>query len=130
MVMPRMNWIAAVLSAAFSLIASFTLAAEPSPIGNWQVTTGQARFAVSSCDGGLCAELIWLRSDVRTSKNLAYMNRYIVRGGQPKGPGQWAGNIVFEGKTYKSTMKLVSAKLMTLRGCAGILCRTYKLNRI
>jgi uncharacterized protein (DUF2147 family) len=87
---------------------------------------------VTSCGGAgqLCAKLVWLRSDARSLVNLAFLNKYVVRGAQPTGKGTWAGNITLNGNSYAGTMKLVSKNFMTLKGCSGILCQTYEFTRI
>jgi uncharacterized protein (DUF2147 family) len=131
MMMTRtLHWIAATVFAALSITPA--LAAGTSPVGNWQVTTGEARYTVTSCGGGqqLCARLTWLRSDARTDENLALLNRYVVKGAQPSGANTWAGNVVFNGHSYDGTMKMVSKNFMTLKGCSGILCQTYEFTRI
>jgi uncharacterized protein (DUF2147 family) len=107
------------------------IAADPSPVGSWQVTTGEARYKVTSCgSGALCAKLIWLRADQRTSEKVAFLNTYVVKGARPAADHQWAGNVVFEGHSYDGTMTLVSKNFMTLKGCSGILCQTYEFTRI
>ena len=123
-------WIAAMAFAAFSISPAF--AAGASPVGNWQVTTGEARYTVTSCGGGmqLCAKLVWLRSDARTVDNLALLNHYVVEGAQPTGADTWAGNVVFNGHSYDGTMKMVSRNFMTLKGCSGMLCQTYEFTRL
>jgi uncharacterized protein (DUF2147 family) len=123
-------WIAAVLAfAAFSFSPAF--AGGPTPVGTWQVTSGEARYTVTSCGGGqLCAKLVWLRSDARTADNLAALNKYVVRGAAPAGGGKWSGNVTFNGHSYDGTMELVSKNYMTLKGCSGMLCQTYEFTRI
>ena len=124
-----MNWIAALAIATLSTAPA--LAAGASPVGTWQVTTGEARYSVTSCGGGnLCAKLVWLRSDARTADNLALLNKYVVRGAEPAGGGKWNGNVTFNGHSYDGTMQLVSKNYMTLKGCSGILCQTYEFTRI
>ena len=125
-----LHWIAATVFAALSITP--VLAAGTSPVGNWQVTTGEARYTVTSCGGGqqLCAKLVWLRSDARTKDNLALMNKYVVRGAQPAGKGTWTGNLTMNGNSYAGTMQLVSKNYLTLKGCAGVLCQTYEFTRI
>jgi uncharacterized protein (DUF2147 family) len=133
MMMTRtLKWIAAACFAALSTAPSLALAAGgASPVGEWLVTTGEARYAVSSCGGGsLCAKLVWLRSDARTEDNLALLNRYVVRGAEPAGAGKWAGDVTFNGHSYSGTMRLVSKNFMTLRGCSGMLCQTYEFTRV
>ncbi|HVX74297.1 MAG TPA: DUF2147 domain-containing protein [Devosia sp.] len=126
-----LSWIAAAALAILSVGPTFA-AASASPVGQWQVTTGEARYTVTSCGGGgqLCAKLVWLRSDARSQDNLALLNKYVVRGAQPTGNGTWAGNVTFNGNSYAGTMKLVSKNFMTLKGCSGILCQTYEFTRI
>ncbi len=119
--------------AAFCFAALSTLpalAASASPVGQWQVTTGEARYAVTSCGGGLCAKLVWLRADQRTGDKAALLNHYVVRGAQPQGDGKWAGDLKLNGQTYSGTMEMVSKNFMTLKGCSGILCQTYEFTRI
>ena len=104
----------------------------PAPVGSWEVTSGEARYRVTTCGdtGELCAKLIWLRDDERTEENLAVLNKYIVRGAEQIDANEWAGNVVFDGKAYDGTMTLKSTNYMTLKGCSGIFCQTYQLTRI
>ena len=124
-----LSWIAATAFASLSIGPSLAASAT-SPVGQWQVTTGEARYTVTSCGAGLCARLVWLRSDARTKDNLALMNKYVVRGAQPAGNGTWTGNLTMNGNNYAGTMQLVSKNYMTLKGCSGILCQTYEFTRI
>ena len=128
--MPRTHWVAATLFAAFSLLPSLALSAGPSPIGTWQVSSGEARFAVANCGGGLCAKLVWLRNDARTEENLALLNHYLVRGARPQGDGKWSGSLVIKGNNYAGTMTLVSKNFMRLDACSGFICRTYEFTRL
>lgn len=123
-----LKWAAALAIAA--LTAAPALAAPATPVGQWQVTSGEARYKVSACGDGLCAKLIWLREDQRTDKNLAVLNKYVVRGAEQTDGNEWQGNVVFDGKAYDGKMTLVSKNYMTLRGCSGIICQTYQLTRI
>jgi uncharacterized protein (DUF2147 family) len=125
-----LSWIAAAAFAILSIGPSLAAAATTSPVGQWQVTTGEARYAVTSCGSGLCAKLVWLRSDARTRDNLALLNKYVVRGAQPAGKGTWTGNLTMNGNSYAGTMQLVSTNYMTLKGCSGVLCQTYQFTRI
>lgn len=114
-----------------SLAAAPALAAAPSPVGQWQMSTGEARYQVTSCGtGNLCAKLVWLRSDAQTADNLALLNTYVVREAEPAGERTWSGNVTFDGRVYDGTMTLLSRNLMTLKGCSGILCQTFRLTRV
>ncbi len=125
-----LKWAAALGFAA--LIAAPALAAPATPVGSWEVTTGEARYQITACGkaGQLCAKLIWLRDDQKTEENLAVLNKYVVRGAQKVDGNSWSGNLVFDGKAYDGTMTLKSTNYMTLKGCSGILCQTYQLTRI
>ena len=115
----------------FAALSTFpAVAAGASPLGQWQVTTGEARYSVTSCGSGLCAKLVWLRADQRTDDKLALLNHYVVRGAKPAGGGKWAGDLKMNGQTYSGTMQMVSKNFMTLKGCSGFLCQTYEFTRI
>lgn len=123
-------WLAALCVAVLSIGPA--LAASAFPVGQWQVTTGEARYKVTQCGAGgkLCAKLVWLSPDARTPENLALLNTYVVRGAQPTAGNKWAGSVTFNGQSYDGTVTVVSKNFMTLKGCAGILCQTYELTRI
>ncbi len=118
--------------AVAALSTAPALAAGASPVGQWQVTTGEARYEVIACGTGsqLCAKLVWLSPNARTTDNLALLNTYVVKGAEPAGGGTWNGDVVFDGHSYTGTMTMVSKNFMTLKGCSGILCQTYEFTRI
>lgn len=123
-----LSGLAALCLLAFS--SASALAASASPIGQWQVTTGEARYSVTSCGAALCAKLVWLRADQRSGDKAALLNHYVVRGAKPQGGGKWAGDLKLNGQTYSGTMEMVSKNFMTLKGCSGFLCQTYQFTRI
>lgn len=124
-----LNRIAALAFA--SLVSAPALAGGASPVGVWQVTTGEARYEVTACGSHqLCAKLVWLAPSARTADNLALLNTYVVKGAAPAGASTWAGNVTLNGSDYAGTMTLVSKNFMTLKGCSGILCQTYEFTRI
>ena len=51
-----------------------------SPVGAWEMTSGESRFKVSLCGDGteLCAQLVWLRDDARSSANAPLLNKYVL----------------------------------------------------
>ena len=108
------------------------VAAGPTPLGSWQVTTGEARYKITACgdEGQLCAKLVWLHPSQRNAANLAVLDTYVVQGAQPAAANKWTGNLVFDGRSYKGTMTLEGRNSMTLKGCSGVLCQTYELTRI
>jgi uncharacterized protein (DUF2147 family) len=124
-----LNWIAAIAVASIATVPA--LAASASPVGRWQMSTGEARYQVTNCGSvSLCAKLVWLRSDARTADNVALLDTYVVKDAQPAGEGTWAGDVKFNGHVYDGTMTLLSHNLMTLKGCSGMLCQTFQLTRL
>jgi uncharacterized protein (DUF2147 family) len=117
---------------AFAILAAAppAFAAGASPIGRWEVTTGEARYSVVGCGGSLCAKLVWLRTDARTEENLALLNHYLVRGARPQGDGTWSVSLILKGNSYAGTMTMVSRNFMRLNACSGFICRTYEFTRL
>ncbi len=102
-----------------------------SPVGQWEVSTGESRYRISYCgdEKELCAVLTWLREDARTKDNLALINDYVVRGARHEGGASWSGEVTFDGNTYLASMTLVSEDLIRVNSCAGLLCQSYELRR-
>jgi uncharacterized protein (DUF2147 family) len=129
------KWLAAALLAPALLApaAPFATAADAvvTPIGTWQLSTGESRFAVNYCDGGtkICAKLTWLRSDARTPENLAYLNQMVVTAA-PRGANEWRGTVVYDGHEYSGSVKMLSEDSLKLLGCQGIFCKTLTLTRL
>ena len=118
---------------AVVLLAAPAFAGSISPVGQWQISTGEARYSVTACGKGgtqLCAKLVWLAPDKRNEDSLAMLNSYVVRGAVPVDENRWTGSVVFDGKSYEGTMTLVSSDTMKLKGCSGMLCQTMEFIRI
>ena len=126
--MRSLGWLAFVFALVLGVPPVF--AAGASPLGRWEITTGEARYSVSGCGGMLCAKLVWLRDDARTEENLALLNHYLVRGARPQGAGKWSGSLVVKGNSYAGTMTMVSRNFMRLDACSGFICRTYEFTRL
>jgi uncharacterized protein (DUF2147 family) len=126
--MRALGWLVVVFVLAGAVPPS--AAAGASPIGRWEVTTGEARYSVMGCGGMLCAKLVWLRNDAKTEENLALLNHYVVRGATPQGDGKWSGSLVIKGNSYAGTMIMVSRNFMRLNACSGFICRTYEFTRL
>jgi uncharacterized protein (DUF2147 family) len=102
------------------------------PVGTWEVSTGEARYKIELCGDGteICATLTWLRDDVRTKENLAYLNKTVIEGAKQSGPIKWEGEVVYEGDTYSGAISLVNSNTLKLAGCKAIACNTLMFNRI
>jgi uncharacterized protein (DUF2147 family) len=121
------------LAAAFAVLCSSPLAAlaadAVSPVGSWQLSTGESRYDVVECGSAtLCARLTWLREDERTVENLALLDTYVVKAAQVR-ENKWKGSAQFEGNMVDASVTLVNGNTMRLTGCR-LLCQTMTLNRI
>lgn len=116
---------------AFALAAPVT-AADISPVGMWQTTTGESRYAVSLCGDGteLCAKLTWLRADARSPDNLALLNKLVVQEAKPVDENKWRGTVKYDGQTVSGSVTLVNASQMQLSGCKLIVCKKVDFVRL
>lgn len=103
----------------------------PSPVGEWQTTTGESRYRVEMCGDGtdLCATLTWLREDARTAENLAYLNKTVVQAKKTT-PAKWKGELVYQSETYAGTVTIINSNTLRLVGCVGPACESLVFNRI
>jgi uncharacterized protein (DUF2147 family) len=120
------------LAAMFAAGISLASAAELNPTGQWEVSTGESRYRITYCGDGheLCAKLTWLREDARTNKNVALLNRYVVRHAKPGAANTWVGTMQYDGESYAATARLVGADAMELISCSGMFCRSFLLQRL
>lgn len=121
---------AAVLATLLASAPAYAIAADPT--GTWQTSGGESRYKVSYCGDGtqLCAQLTWLRSDARTEENLAYLNRYVVKGAQPAADNKWQGQVNYAGDTFAGSLTMTSDDSLKLSGCKGVFCKTMNFSRI
>lgn len=119
-------------AATLATLLAIAPALAADPTGTWQTTTGESRYKVSYCGDGtqLCAKLTWLRSDARTDENLAYLNRYVVKGAAPAADNQWQGQVSYAGDTFAGNLTLTGANSLRLSGCKGMFCKTMNFQRI
>ena len=112
------------------LAASPALAADPT--GTWQSTGGESRYRVTYCGDGtqLCAKLTWLRKDARTDENLAYLNRYVVKGAVEAAANTWEGQLNYGGETFDGSLVMTGSNSLKLSGCKGVFCKTMNFDRI
>jgi uncharacterized protein (DUF2147 family) len=103
-----------------------------SPVGSWQLVTGESKFKVTLCGDGteLCAQLTWLRDDARNADNVSLLNKYVLMNAKLALTNKWRGEAQYMGETVKGTITMVDADTMTLNGCKGALCKQFELKRI
>lgn len=109
------------------------------PAGVWLTQSGDARIKVHRCGAALCGRVVWLKepTDKATGKpqlddknadpaqrTRPVMGISLFINMQPAGPNKWAGRIynADDGKTYESSVTLVSSGTLNVRGCMGSLC--------
>nr|WP_128971260.1 DUF2147 domain-containing protein [Bradyrhizobium tropiciagri] len=109
------------------------------PAGVWLTQSGDARIKVHRCGAALCGRVVWLKepTDKATGKpqlddknvdpaqrTRPVMGMSLFINMQPAGPNKWAGRIynADDGKTYESSVTLVSSGTLNVRGCMGTLC--------
>jgi hypothetical protein len=131
--MTRITSILAAAAVALSVVTP-TLASAPtmSPIGSWQLSTGESRFKVAMCgsNGEICAKLVWLRDDARTADNLRYLNTYVVTGAVPTRANRWSGTLSYDGERVGGSMTMLDRNTMRVTGCKLIACTTLELRRV
>ncbi|WMT88806.1 DUF2147 domain-containing protein [Pelagibacterium sp. 26DY04] len=117
---------------ALTALASPLAASTPTPVGDWELASGESRFQITTCgDNVLCAKLTWLREDVKAHADLSsYLNDYVMQGAVPSGVNTWSGTVSYNGGTYSGNLTLVDADTLRLSGCMGIFCKSMELERI
>ncbi len=133
--------ITAIAATAFALAAvpAFTapvragqIPASVTPAGQWETDSGESRYEIKFCGDGtqICATLTWLREDVRTPENMAYLNKQVVTGAKKTAPVKWEGKVVYQGDTYSGALTMLGSNRMRMAGCKGIACESMIFNRI
>ena len=128
-----MTIVKTIAAAVLALCAAApAFAQDLTPVGTWQTTTGESRYAVSYCGDGteLCAKLIWLRKDAQTPENLALLNQHVVQGARATAENKWRGTVRYEGHTVSGSVTLVNEDRLSLRGCQLIACQKVDFVRV
>lgn len=130
-----MRMLSPLMAAALCAAGLSTLpaqAGDPSPLGSWQLKSGDSRFEVIACGDGteLCARLVWLSEEARTAETLPYLGTFVVEGARPVAQNVWRGTVHYEGETVSGRMTLLDHDTIRLNGCKGFLCRSMELVRV
>ncbi|ABD88282.1 DUF2147 domain-containing protein [Rhodopseudomonas palustris] len=109
------------------------------PFGTWLTQAGDAKVLVKPCGSAICGKVVWLKQsiDAATGKpqtddknpDPSLRTRRIV-GLQlfldmlPATSSSWSGRVynADDGNSYASTVALLDAGRLEVRGCAGALC--------
>lgn len=119
-------------SLAFPLTIPAVQAGENTPIGSWQTTSGESRYEITACKSGkaICAKLVWLRSDARSSTNLKHLNKVILTGARPVRANKWRGSLNYAGERLSGSLTLINNNRLRLSGCKFVFCKTINFKRI
>lgn len=118
---------------AFVMGAAPIYAASYDPHGAWEADNEETRYDITLCGDGtqLCAVLTWIRPDLRDDRNGAYLNKHVINGARLANPNEWRGDIDIFGNKVSGNIRMLSDKVMRVRGCAFlILCEKYLLIRM
>ena len=118
---------------ALGLMMASLVPAMASPVGQWEIETGDSRYNVTMCGDGtqICAELIWLGNGGDTAENLPYLNTLMIDRAPLIRANQWRGELNLYGKKATGTITQLDANTVQLKGCYFlVLCRSYKMHRL
>ena len=128
------------LTTAAMLLLGLNQAARADEVeGIWLTAAGDAKIRISSCGKALCGIIVWLKApidpatgkpqidDKNTNKALAQrpiVGINIFNAMRSVADKKWSGTIynADDGKTYESSVTLVSSGTLNVRGCMGSLC--------
>jgi uncharacterized protein (DUF2147 family) len=115
------------LVGAFCLLVTtiaIALAQSATPQGTWRDGYGTI-FEISFCGNGtdLCAILKDVQGGARTDKNLAYVDKQVLRASQTA-QNEWQGTVIYNGSEAQATVALDGADKLSIKGCRGIFCDT------
>ena len=109
------------------------------PSAVWLTQAGDAKVLVRQCGAAICGKIVWLKQPIDTTtgqpqkddknRDLSLRARPIV-GVQlfidmrPSATNSWSGRIynADDGHTYASTVTLLDAGRLEVKGCSGTLC--------
>lgn len=104
-----------------------------SPDGLWQSNDGDSRYDLSLCGDGtqLCAKLVWINPDKVNSRNVQYLDEYVVYQVKRVTPAEWRGQINIYGVKFGGSVKILSGTLLKVTGCAfAFFCESYTLEKM
>jgi uncharacterized protein (DUF2147 family) len=120
---------------AATLMAVLPALADPMSdiVGRWRDSDGESEIAISRCGPALCGKIVWLkeeRFDIYNPnqglRKRSLMGIQVLSGFKPaaKGALEGEGYNPADGKTYRTTLELTSARSLVVRGCVlgGLIC--------
>lgn len=125
------------LASALSVALMAALPAHADPmgdiVGRWRDSDGESEIAISRCGPALCGKIVWLkeaRFDIfnpdESQRKRSLLGLQVLSGFKPsaKGALEGEGYNPADGKTYRTTLELVSSRSLVVRGCVlgGLIC--------
>jgi uncharacterized protein (DUF2147 family) len=120
--------------AATLITASSGIAGAADPTGEWRVAEGVANIRVAECNGAMWGVVAWEKKpggvdgnnpDVAKRSRPTLGMPILLQMKKKAEKDEWEGQVynAKDGKTYDSTIKLVSADRLEIEGCVlGFLC--------
>ncbi len=107
--------------------------------GTWLTQAGDANVLVGPCGAAICGKVVWLKQPIDGAtgkpqtddknpdpglKARRIVGLQIFLDMLPSAPNAWSGRVynADDGKSYASTVTLLDAGRLEVRGCAGALC--------
>lgn len=109
------------------------------PFGAWLTQAGDAKVVVKPCGAAICGKVVWLKQPIDSATGKPQtddknpdpsLRTHRIVGLQlfldmlPSTSNSWSGRVynADDGKSYASTVTLLDAARLEVRGCAGSLC--------
>lgn len=117
------------------------------PFGAWLTQAGDAKVVVKPCGAAICGKVVWLKQPIDSATGKPQtddknpdpsLRTHRIVGLQlfldmlPSTSNSWSGRVynADDGKSYASTVTLLDAARLEVRGCAGSLCGTEIWTRV
>lgn len=103
------------------------------PTGLWEADAGDSRFDVTLCGDGtqICAKLVWIKPSEVNTRNINYLDKYVIFEGKRATPSEWRGQIDIYGTRVGGSVKIAGQDKIQVVGCAFlVLCQGFGLNRV
>ena len=109
------------------------------PFGVWLTQAGDAKVVVRPCGAAICGKIVWLKQPIDSATGKPQtddknpdpsLRTHRIVGLQlfldmlPSTSNSWSGRVynADDGRSYASTVTLLDAARLEVRGCAGSLC--------
>lgn len=131
------------------IFALFLLApvAQADVTGIWSTVDGKSHVKIEPCGDKFCGKIIWLKVpnnkegkpkvDANNTddalKTRAILGMELLKGFEATEGNEWDDGQIYnpeDGKTYSSTMNLVSPKVLDVKGCVLFFCKTQTWNKV